>query len=140
MEPELIAPCGMNCNVCSAYLAYKRDLPKRRGNVKCKGCRPRNKQCAFVKKRCGDRLMKDQVRYCYECVDFPCEHIRKISAKYEKRWGVSFIQNLEYIREYGELKFLAREKRKWKCTKCGGTISIHNNRCYDHERIETWKE
>jgi hypothetical protein len=140
MEKELIAPCGMNCNVCSAYLAYSHDLPKRKGNVKCKGCRPRNKQCAFVKKRCGDRLMKNEVQYCFVCEKFPCEHIEKINSKYVKRWNVSFIENLEYIRDHGEKKFLAKERRKWKCGECGGTVCIHNKKCYDHEHIETWKE
>ena len=140
MKAELIAPCGMNCNVCSAYLAYERDLPKRLGNIKCKGCRPRNKQCAFVKKRCGNRLMKNQVQYCFECDKFPCEHIQKISAKYEKRWNTSFIDNLNYIKEHGEEKFLKKEIARYKCKECGGTICIHNGKCYDHEKIETWKE
>ena len=139
MKIDLIAPCGMNCNVCSAYLAYERDLPKRKGNVKCKGCRPRNKQCAFLKKRCTEGLLEGKIRYCYECGKFPCESLEKLNAKYEKRWDTSFLENLNYIRENGEKGFRARERKKWKCAKCGGTICIHNRKCYDHEHIETWK-
>ena len=29
MEEKLIAPCGMNCEVCISYLAMKNDLNKR---------------------------------------------------------------------------------------------------------------
>ncbi len=40
---ELIAPCGINCGVCSLYLAYSSGLPEKRGNIRhCVGCKPRN--------------------------------------------------------------------------------------------------
>jgi predicted RNA-binding Zn-ribbon protein involved in translation (DUF1610 family) len=25
---DLVAPCGMNCGICKAYLAYSRDVPR----------------------------------------------------------------------------------------------------------------
>ncbi|MHB8104356.1 MAG: DUF3795 domain-containing protein, partial [Dehalococcoidales bacterium] len=53
METILVAPCGMNCGLCSAYLAMKNDL-KKLGIQRsyCAGCRPRGKNCAFMKKNC----------------------------------------------------------------------------------------
>ncbi|MDO9537333.1 MAG: hypothetical protein Q7J68_03335 [Thermoplasmata archaeon] len=85
------------------------------------------------------KLLKGEVKYCFECDLFPCEHLEKLDAKYVIKYNTSFIENLNYIKKHGEKKFLAREKRKWKCKECGGTICIHNKKCYDHEYIETWK-
>lgn len=54
-KKELIAPCGINCAHCTNYLNYKYggkpdELHRLKGG--CSGCRPRDKSCAFVKKRC----------------------------------------------------------------------------------------
>src|SRR5674476_369048 len=66
-DTELIAPCGMNCSVCSSYLAHKYDLRSKGVRMPyCTGCRPRDKKCAFLKKRC-DLLLKHKVRFCCEC-------------------------------------------------------------------------
>ena len=48
MDPELIAPCGMNCNLCSGYLAYHNDTKNNGFRTSyCIGCRPRKKNCAL---------------------------------------------------------------------------------------------
>jgi len=39
LAPNLIAPCGMNCGVCKAYLAYSYGVPEKKGQVThCAGC------------------------------------------------------------------------------------------------------
>jgi hypothetical protein len=79
MKKELIAPCGMNCAVCSGYLALKHDVKSKGIRMPyCQGCRPRDKKCAFLKKRC-ELLLDNKVRFCYECNDFPCERLRRIT-------------------------------------------------------------
>ena len=71
MKEELIAPCGINCNVCISYLAMKNDLNKQGFQKKyCTGCLPRGKNCVFMKKQC-DLLGKGLARFCYECGEFP---------------------------------------------------------------------
>jgi hypothetical protein len=30
---DLIAPCGMNCGICSAYLAYSRNIPRKKARL-----------------------------------------------------------------------------------------------------------
>jgi hypothetical protein len=32
-DKALIVPCGMNCGICSAYLAYSRNIPRKRGKL-----------------------------------------------------------------------------------------------------------
>ncbi len=71
MRENLVAPCGMNCAVCAAYLALKYEVRSKGINMAyCTGCRPRDMQCAFLKKHC-EPLLTGKVQYCYECPDFP---------------------------------------------------------------------
>jgi hypothetical protein len=36
---DLVAPCGINCGICKAYLAYSRGVPRKKGEVShCTGC------------------------------------------------------------------------------------------------------
>jgi len=130
MEIDLIAPCGMNCGVCSSYLAMKNDL-KSKGIMKtyCVGCRPRGKNCAFLKKKC-DLLGNGRVQYCYECSDFPCRRLNHLDERYRTNYRMSMIENLEYIQEHGITSFLEREEAKWQCPDCGGTICCHNGICF----------
>ncbi len=139
MKAELVAPCGMNCNVCSAYLAYSHNLPKRRGKIThCIGCLPRDKQCAWLKGNCA-RLRNGKVRFCYECPTFPCERLMKIDERYRTNYGVSFISNLKEIKKNGVEEFLKGQQKSFKCGKCGDVKSVHNGKCYGCEKIESWK-
>jgi len=124
---ELIAPCGMNCRICIGYFGYTVSGKKRK--MKCIGCKPRNKSCAFLKKYCK-KLTKKEIEYCYECSDFPCKQLEKIDKIYRERYNMSMIENLENIRDNRVDKFLIKQENKYKCTKCGGVICVHNGICY----------
>lgn len=130
---NLIAPCGMNCGICAGYLAFKHDIKNKGVKMSyCIGCRPRDKKCAFLKKRC-DLLTHNKVTYCYECKDFPCERLIHIDKRYRTHYKMSMIGNLKFIRKNGIEKFLKKEKQKWKCPKCGDVISCHNGICFNCE-------
>ena len=131
MEEVLISPCGMNCALCSGYLARKHDL-KKTGimRVYCSGCRPRDKQCAFLKKKC-DLLMNGAVEYCHECGDFPCQSLKRLDKRYRTNYRMSMIENLEYIKNNGISRFLEKEEENWKCPECGDSICCHNGICFN---------
>jgi hypothetical protein len=131
MEEQLVAPCGMNCNVCAAYLASKHDV-KAQGirMMYCIGCRPRDKPCAFLKKGCG-LLRGGEIEYCFECEDFPCKRLSAIDERYRTNFRMSEIDNLEYIRKNGIEEFLKAEEYKWRCQGCGGVTSCHNGICFE---------
>ena len=96
----------------------------------CAGCRPRDKKCAFLKKRC-DLLLRGQVQYCYECTDYPCHRLLHIDKRYQTLYRMSMIENLDYIKKNGIRPFLEKEGGKWKCPKCGGVICCHNGVCFN---------
>jgi hypothetical protein len=130
MEEILIAPCGMNCALCGNYQSMKLDL-KKMGIQKgyCAGCRPRGKNCAFMKKNCG-LIGEGKIQFCYECVDFPCLRLKHLDKRYRTKYNMSMIDNLTYIKEKGMANFLKKEEKKWKCKECGATISCHGAICY----------
>ncbi len=131
MNEDLIAPCGMNCTICSGYLACQHDVKSKEIRMPyCAGCRPRDKQCAFLKKRC-ELLLTSKVKYCYECGDFPCERLEHLDKRYRMNFRMSMIENLEYIKKNGINEFIEKEKKKWKCPECGGVICCHNGICFD---------
>jgi len=127
-KQELIAPCGMNCGICIGYFGYSMDGNKRK--ITCEGCRIRNKNCAFIIKRC-EILSNKEIDFCFECKDFPCENLKKLDTRYRTRFNMSMIENLKYIEKNGISKFIENEVERWKCPKCGGVICVHNGKCYD---------
>src|SRR3989337_2572631 len=115
--PELITPCGMNCGVCKAYLAYSRGIPKKRGEVThCSGCLPRNKNC-FIKRGCR-KLAKHEVKFCYECDDMPCKNLDRVDRRYRTRYNMSMVENLKELKAKGVEKFLKDQQAKYKCRAC----------------------
>jgi predicted RNA-binding Zn-ribbon protein involved in translation (DUF1610 family) len=128
--PELVAPCGMNCGVCKAYLAYSRGVPRKKGEVThCAGCRVRDKNCAFIKRGCPKKVGK-QLSFCFECPDMPCRQLAKLDAHYSVRYSMSMIENLREIKSKGMAIFLENQTEKYRCPKCGDVVSVHDGKCY----------
>ena len=130
-KAELLAPCGMDCAVCKAYLAFSRGIPKQRGFFyHCVGCRPRGKRCNFLKQSCV-KLLNKEIRFCFECESFPCRRLQTIDRRYRTRYNTSLIENLRQIQEKGVDLFLKGQETKYRCPECGGVICIHDGVCYD---------
>jgi hypothetical protein len=124
---ELISPCGMNCATCIAYFGYTMNGKKRKHT--CLGCRLIDKKCAFIKKNCA-KLSKKQIEFCFECSSFPCKDLDKLDKRHREDYGHSLIENLKQIQQNGLEAFLEKEQEKWKCATCGGTVCVHNKKCY----------
>jgi len=143
LKAELIAPCGMNCNLCSNYLALQNDVKAKGVKLPyCNGCRLQNKKCSFIKKKCK-KVLYNKVDFCYECNEFPCELFKQlVFKKYETLYRMNMVENLQYMKEYGLAKFLEAEKKKWECPNCGKTICCHNGICYycNLEKMKTKKK
>jgi len=144
---ELVAPCGMNCAICSGYLALKHEVKTKGIRMPyCKGCRPRGKICAFLKKKC-ELLLNNKVRFCYECKNFPCDKLLHLDKRYRTYFRMSMVENLKTIKEEGIQEFLKMEEEKWKCPECGGVICCHNGICFscsldklkEKEKLYRWE-
>jgi len=124
MENPLIAPCGMNCGICLAYLRDKNN---------CNGCWSSNghksksvSQCII--KNC-ELLQKTDSKFCYECSKFPCKRLKQLDKRYRLKYNMSMIENLQFIERFGVNVFLQNESIRWKCETCGGNICVHRKYC-----------
>jgi hypothetical protein len=121
---SLIATCGMNCGICMAYLRKKN---------RCPGCRAFNAEEPVSIARCKIKNCKlvrnGKIKYCFECNDFPCKHVKHLDKRYRTRYNMSMIENLVNIKNFGIRNFLKNEKNKWTCPLCGGTICVHKGYC-----------
>jgi hypothetical protein len=126
---SLIAPCGMNCGICMAYLREKNNCP---------GCRATDTNKAISVKRCKIKNCQEFYRgitFCFSCVDFPCKNLKHLDKRYRTKYHMSMIENLENIKKNGIRKFIRNEKMRWSCVKCGGTICVHKGYCFSCGKI-----
>lgn len=133
VSEELIAPCGMNCAICSRYLAYRNNLRR----SQCIGCRPANKNCTYLFSKCPEtnNAAAKARNFCYECKHYPCKHLNRVDARYRKNYMVSIRENLEYIKQFGIRQFVEEQYGKYHCPRCGGLISIHNRKCFTCDKV-----
>jgi hypothetical protein len=120
MKSELVAPCGMNCNLCSWVLD-----PAKPG---CVGCRPRGRGCIHKKGLCK-KLAKGEIDFWHQCEQFPCANLLLVEKRYVKSHNYSFMENLNYIRRRGMSAFLKRELKRYSCPSCGALLTVHSDIC-----------
>jgi len=129
MNEHLIAPCGMNCSLCSAYQFKKYDLNKKGFHKKyCPGCIPRGENCTHMKDAC-ETLAKGKIRLCIQCENFPCKRLKALDKRYRFKYNMSMIENLNYIKKFSIEEFLIKEREKWSCPKCKAIICCHYGLC-----------
>ena len=123
-ENKLIAPCGMNCGVCYAYLRKER---------KCSGCHGDNTDksayCINCITRNCEMIKISQSGFCFECDKYPCKRLKQLDKRYRTKYAMSMIENLESIKGVGISAFIENEKERWRCMKCGGVICVHRGYC-----------
>jgi hypothetical protein len=122
---SLIAPCGMNCGICMAYLRDKN---------KCSGCRGVDTDKPITRTKCKIKncliFQKGETKFCFDCKKFPCNNLKHLDKRYQTKYNMSMIENLEYIKNFDINKFIRNEKIRWTCSECGGTICVHKGYCY----------
>lgn len=124
-KAQLIAPCGMNCTICSAFLREKNKCSGCRGNddakpMSCTQCIIRN--CKILKEK--------NLKFCSpKCSKFPCQRLFNLDKRYSTKYNMSMIENLKNIEKLGIRKFTQNEQSRWACKKCAGTINVHKKIC-----------
>jgi len=120
----LIAPCGMNCGACIAFMRDKN---------KCPGCRVFSKEHSNYVRKCKIKeceiLKGSDSGFCYDCDVFPCRRMKQLDKRYSTKYRTSLIANLLTIKDKGVRYFLESESAKWTCPACGAELSIHRDFC-----------
>ncbi|MDO8737104.1 MAG: DUF3795 domain-containing protein [Thermoleophilia bacterium] len=117
---NLIAPCGMNCGLCRAHL---------RRNNPCHGCRNIEKNNPKTRFSCKIRNCTERIgKFCFECAGFPCDRLKHLDKRYKSKYGMSEIENLEFIRIRGINDFIKRERKRWQSSK--GVFCVHDKKYY----------
>jgi Protein of unknown function (DUF3795) len=123
IRPIMIAPCGMNCGICRAYL---------RDRNRCIGCNIDGSQKANHCSICSIKACDERAgaSFCFDCNKYPCTRLEHLDQRYITKYGMSMIQNLDQIKEIGLKRFMEMENTRWVCPECGSPICIHNKKCY----------
>lgn len=126
-KAEMIAPCGLDCNICSQALDEQHPCP---------GCfGPKEQKPHFCAVVCGivrcRKRSDNGYKYCNECPDYPCEDVMEKETRYTSTYPLreSPLENLSKIKDQGIYFFLEEERKQWSCNECGGIISVHTGRC-----------
>jgi hypothetical protein len=125
MKSQLIAPCGINCGICYAFLREKNY---------CSGCRGSDEGKAVSILRCKIRTCDKRSKFC-DCSDIPCDKLKHLDKRYRNRYHISMIENLSKIKEKGVREFVKGEESRWKCPDCRGVICVHKGYC-----LGCWKK
>jgi hypothetical protein len=129
-KKKLVARCGLWCGTCRAYLLQKKDLFEEKGYKRgCNGCWIQNKNCAFLRKKCG-KLGKE-IDFCFECGEMPCAPLKKLDDGYNKRYHVSLVENLKRMKENGLESWIQEQEELYQCPNCDGEICVHDFECFD---------
>jgi hypothetical protein len=117
----MIAPCGLNCGVCRAYLRSKNP---------CAGCRSEGSGKPRTCRRCSIRACEQRKgTFCVDCASFPCPRLRRLDERYRRRYRVSPLENLITIARAGVRQFVAGETARWVCPSCGARLCVHEDSC-----------
>ncbi len=122
IEQALLAPCGVSCFACGAYLSEK---------TNCPGCRApaeehTRKSCMnCMKKKCAFRK---GLSWCFECNRFPCSRMKDLSKRYMQNYDVDLVQNGLDARKDMDA-FLQAQQKRFTCPLCGGIIDQHHRIC-----------
>ncbi|TXT56186.1 MAG: hypothetical protein BAJALOKI2v1_620020 [Promethearchaeota archaeon] len=130
-KKQLIARCGIWCGTCRQYLVRKKELFEEKGLKRgCEGCWIRDKNCTFIKKECAP-LRNNEIEFCYECENFPCDNLTELDELYVSRYNMSLIENQKRIKQMGIKKWIKEQEELYTCPECSGEVCVHDAECYD---------
>jgi hypothetical protein len=119
-----IAPCGIDCRLCSAYQREKNHCP---------GCRVddpfKSTYCINCRIKNCEKLAAGKLDFCFGCEAYPCARIKHLEKRYTSRYCTSVLENLRIIQTGGLAAFIEGEDQKWACSQCGALLCMHKTKC-----------
>jgi hypothetical protein len=135
---QLTSPCGLDCFNCPAYLANE-DMDLRTEISKrfqlplelscCVGCRNAKGTISFL----GDThpcktflcTANKGISYCFECEDFPCDHLHPYAEQASARPHNTKLFNLCLIKKLGVEQWAQNKALTVKQTYFKGKLRVH---------------
>ena len=117
-DMKTAAICGLFCETCPKFPA------------ECEGClseklAPHCRECAYGFRECA---AEHGITRCFECPSFPCERLERFKDAHIVN-GISHhekvIEDLQYMRDVGVGKWVARKREESRCRTCGALILWH---------------
>ncbi len=107
-KADMVAPCGLDCNICAQALNEANPCPG------CNG--PNDGKPEFCAEHCGiilcSKRKENGYKYCDECPDYPSGDVMEKENRYTTQYPhrESPLENLRMIREKGMDAFLEYER------------------------------
>jgi hypothetical protein len=121
---QMTAPCGLDCFNCALYLANANERIRKvvaekiqmpLPDAACNGCRAEAGVISALKRTEPCQVFKcisqKGLKFCFECSDFPCDHLHPYADMAPQRLHNTKIFNLCLIKKMGIEKW-AQEKAK----------------------------
>ncbi len=147
---HLAAACGTYCGACPAYIAKHGTVEqiKMRQQMKsssgpgippsnwmdgllCDGCLSGGVLATHCQ-RCNIRLHALNTQKnsrCSDCQELPCYRITNLINMGGYLHRKEYLPNLEKMREIGVEQWVKYEEKRWRCPKCGMTMSWYDTEC-----------
>jgi hypothetical protein len=141
---DLISPCGLYCGVCAIHITARDNNSKLmerlvnlyKGGTPAKGTLPNSENLSTEDRHCGGCLSDDLFMHCkqceiractnengytgcYECDDFPCQHIDNFPMTVSKK---VILRSVPYRLEFGTEKWVRDEEARYVCPECGNKV------------------
>ncbi len=142
IEEKMLAPCGMDCMVCSRHCYHRNPCP---------GCfslgsssagrapaAPLRKSCdirrcarerALSRPSSSESSPEKEIFRCAVCPDYPCALSEALEKHFLVRYDIDLSANNEEIRRVGSEEFLRMQKEEFTCSVCRGVISVQDQEC-----------
>ncbi len=125
-QPSLVAACGIYCGACPALITSLK--ARTHSDIKCLGCWSPKKPSSYAPK-CAVRTCAKlkKIQSCGECPSYPCPLIPPLFND-KPKYGLRE-KNLNAVRDRGLAPWLAGQKQRWTCEKCGKTFAYGDKQC-----------
>ena len=131
--------CGLNCGACHTLIANELNDPEqlkaiaekrslKLEDLLCHGCKTDVTAIYCTNCRIRACAREKGLEFCVDCADYPCDMITSCRSDAAPHHSVVF-KNLARIKEIGRDKWLAEEKARWACSKCGSRFGWYSETC-----------
>ncbi len=123
MPITVIAPCGLICDLCSAFQREKN---------RCPGCTAEGNKPAYcmncIVVNCPEKN-GDPTKLCDVCSKYPCKRLKALEKRYKTKYGESLFENFQKIKQLGLERFKQEAEASWRCPDCKELLNVHRVQC-----------